>query len=29
VTGTVDYTVRIAGRPGDPRTVRGQFTYKF
>jgi len=29
VTGTVDYTVRIAGRPGDPRTVRGQFTYRF
>jgi iron complex outermembrane receptor protein len=29
VTGTVNYTAAIAGRPGDPRTVRGQFSYKF
>jgi len=29
VTGTVNYGVAIAGRPGDPRTVRGQLTFKF
>jgi iron complex outermembrane recepter protein len=29
VTGTVNYGAGIAGRPGDPRTVRGQLTYKF
>jgi iron complex outermembrane recepter protein len=29
VTGTVNYGVGIAGRPGDPRTVRAQLTYKF
>jgi iron complex outermembrane receptor protein len=29
VTGTVNYGAGVAGRPGDPRTVRGQVTYKF
>ncbi|HXY75330.1 MAG TPA: TonB-dependent receptor [Steroidobacteraceae bacterium] len=29
VTGTVNYTTVIAGRPGDPRTIRGQISYKF
>jgi iron complex outermembrane receptor protein len=29
VTGTVNYGAGVAGRPGDPRTVRGQLTYKF
>jgi iron complex outermembrane recepter protein len=29
VTGTVNYGPAISGRPGDPRTVRGVFTYKF
>jgi iron complex outermembrane recepter protein len=29
VTGTVNYGIGIAGRPGDPRTVKGQFTFKF
>jgi iron complex outermembrane receptor protein len=29
VTGTVNYGAGVAGRPGEPRTVRGQVTYKF
>jgi iron complex outermembrane receptor protein len=29
VTGTVNYGVGVAGRPGDPRTVRGELTFKF
>jgi len=29
VTGTVNYGAGVAGRPGDPRTVRGVLTYKF
>jgi iron complex outermembrane receptor protein len=29
VTGTVNYGPAISGRPGDPRTVRGVFSYKF
>jgi iron complex outermembrane recepter protein len=29
VTGTVNYGVGVAGRPGDPRTVRAQVSFKF
>jgi iron complex outermembrane recepter protein len=29
ITGTVNYGVGIAGRPGDPRTYRGEISFKF